>query len=293
VKISQMHGRGWPVFSFEFFPPKSEEGARNLLATVADLQGALRPDFVSVTYGAGGSTRERTLECVTAIQRELRLTAMAHLTCVGSTEADICEVVGRLVGNGVENVLALRGDPPANPDGSLGAFQAIDGGFAHATELIGYLEDNYQLDIGAACYPECHLESKDPDSDLEWTRRKVELGAGFLITQLFFDNERYFRFVERARAAGIKVPIVPGIMPITNVSQVERFTRMCGASIPPELAERLGRLREDSAAIMATGIEHAIRQCRGLLAAGAPGVHFYTLNKSFATRSILAALRRD
>jgi methylenetetrahydrofolate reductase (NADPH) len=293
VKISQMHGRGWPVFSFEFFPPKSEAGAKALLATVADLQSALKPDFVSVTYGAGGSTRERTLECVTAIQRELRLTAMAHLTCVGSTEADICEIVGRLVGNGVENVLALRGDPPVGADGSPGSFETIDGGFAHATELIGYLEDNYQLDIGAACYPECHLESTDPDADLEWTKRKVELGATFLITQLFFDNERYFRFVERARAAGIRVPILPGIMPITNVGQVERFTKLCGASIPPELGERLARVRDDAAAVMATGIEHAIRQCRGLLGAGAPGVHFYTLNKSFATRSILAALRRD
>jgi methylenetetrahydrofolate reductase (NADPH) len=293
VRISDLHGRGWPVFSFEFFPPKTDQGASNLLATVADLRDALRPDFVSVTYGAGGSTRERTLSCVTSIQRELRLTTMAHLTCVGSTEVELCEVVGRLVGNGVQNVLALRGDPPRREDGTLGTFEAVAGGFAHATELIGYLEDNYQLDVGAACYPESHLESPDPDSDLRWTCRKVELGASFLITQLFFDNEHYFRFVERARAAGIGVPIVPGIMPITNVGQVERFTRMCGASIPPELSERLQRVREDPAAVMATGIEHAIRQCRGLLAQGAPGVHFYTLNKSHATRSVLAALRRD
>ena len=288
-----MHGRGWPVFSFEFFPPRSDEGARALLATVADLQGALKPDFVSVTYGAGGSTRERTLDCVLSIQRELRLTTLAHLTCVGATQAAVCEVVGRLVGNGVENVLALRGDPPRAEDGTPAAFKPVPGGFAHATELISYLEDNYQLDIGAACYPEGHLESPDAEQDLRWTCRKVELGASFLITQLFFENERYFRFIERARAAGIRVPIVPGIMPITNVGQVERFTKLCGASIPPELAARLQRLRDDPAAVMATGIEHAIRQCRGLLAGGAPGVHFYTLNKSHATRSVLAALRRD
>ena len=282
-----MHGRGRPVFSFEFFPPKSDEGARALMETVADLRDALAPDFVSVTYGAGGSTRERTLEVVSAIQRELSITAMAHLTCVGSTEAQLCEVVGRLVDHGIENVLALRGDPPKGET----SFQATAGGFAHASELIGYLGHNYRLDIGAACYPENHIESSDAASDLEWTRHKVQRGASFLVTQLFFDNQRYFDFVARARAAGIRVPIVPGIMPITNVAQVERFTQLCGASIPPSLRARLAAVRDDPGACMATGIEHAIRQCRDLLERGAPGVHFYTLNKSFATRSILAALR--
>jgi len=283
-----MHGRGRPVFSFEFFPPKSDEGARALMATVADLRDALAPDFVSVTYGAGGSTRERTLEVVSRIQSELAITAMAHLTCVGSTESELCEVVGRLIGGGVENVLALRGDPPKGET----SFQATVGGFSHASELIAYLEDNYQLDVGAACYPESHIESADTSSDLEWTRIKVKNGASFLVTQLFFDNARYFDFVARARAAGIHVPIVPGIMPITNVAQVERFTKLCGASIPDALRARLDAVRDDPGACMATGIEHAIRQCRDLLERGAPGVHFYTLNKSFATRSILAALRK-
>jgi len=287
VRISELHGRGRPVFSFEFFPPKSDEGARALMATVADLRDALAPDFVSVTYGAGGSTRERTLEVVSRIQSELGITSMAHLTCVGSTEADLCEVVGRLIGTGIENILALRGDPPKGES----EFRATAGGFAHASELIRYLEDNYQVDIGAACYPEKHVESPDAESDLEWTRVKVESGASFLVTQLFFDNARYFAYVERARAAGIDVPIVPGIMPITNVAQVERFTQMCGASIPDALHERLDAVRDDPAACMATGIEHAIKQCRELLERGAPGVHFYTLNKSHATRSILAALR--
>jgi len=288
VKIGDMHGRGRPVFSFEFFPPKTEEGGRALIATVADLKQALAPDFVSVTYGAGGSTRDRTLEIVTRIQRELGLTAMAHMTCAGSTEEEIEDAVDHLVQSGIENVLALRGDPPKGD----GEFVPVQGGFAHATELIEYLRGRYDVDIGGACYPEMHVESTDEDEDLKWTAVKVQKGAQFLITQLFFDNRDYFRFVRRAEEAGIDVPIVPGIMPITNVAQVERFTKMCGACLPPELLERLHRVQDDPAAVMATGIEHATLQCRGLLDAGVPGLHFYTLNKSHATRSILAAVRR-
>jgi len=283
-----MHGRGRPVFSFEFFPPKSDEGVAQLMQSVADLKGALAPNFVSVTNGAGGSTRARTLEVVMRIQRELGVTAMAHLTCVGVSEADLCEELGTLIGNGVENILALRGDPPKGES----EFKPVAGGFAHASDLVEYLENNYQLDIGAACYPEKHVESPSAEDDLKWTKLKVDNGALFLVTQLFFDNADYFRFVERARAARIRVPIVPGIMPITNVAQVERFTKMCGAAIPPELGERLRRVKDDPAAVMATGIEHAITQCRVLLEGGAPGLHFYTLNKSFATRSVLAAVRR-
>jgi methylenetetrahydrofolate reductase (NADPH) len=283
-----MHGRGRPVFSFEFFPPKSAESVDTLLRTVADLKEALAPNFVSVTNGAGGSTRARTFETVTRMQTELDVTTMAHLTCVGVSEDDLCAELGNLVGNGIENILALRGDPPKGE----GAFKPAAGGFAHATDLIEYLENNYQLDIGAACYPEKHVECSSADDDLKWTKVKVDNGALFLITQLFLDNKDYFAFVERARAARIRVPIVPGIMPITNVAQVERFTKMCGAAIPPELLDRLRRVQDDPAAVMATGIEHAIKQCRGLLEGGAPGLHFYTLNKSFATRSILAAVRR-
>ena len=286
-----MHGRYRPVFSFEFFPPKTDEGARTLMATVADLKEAWSPDFVSVSYGAGGSTRDRTIDVVTRIQRELRITTMAHLTCVGSTVEHIAETVDRIQSNGIENILALRGDPPKEAEG--GAFVPTPGGFAHATELIEYLEDRHDVDIGGACYPEKHLESPDHDEDLRWTKLKVEKGARFLITQLFFDNNRYWSFVEHARRAGIRVPIVPGIMPITNVAQVERFTKMCGASIPDELADRLHRVQDDPALVMATGIEHAIKQCKKLLDGGAPGLHFYTLNKSHATRSILAAVRRD
>ncbi|MBI5364643.1 MAG: methylenetetrahydrofolate reductase [NAD(P)H] [Planctomycetes bacterium] len=285
-----MHGRYRPIFSFEFFPPKTDDGARHLMAAVADLKSAWAPDFVSVTYGAGGGTRDRTIEVVTRIQSELGLTTMAHLTCVGSTQKEIASTVDRLRASGIENILALRGDPPKDPSG---AFQAVPGGFAHASELIGYLKSRADVDIGGACYPEKHLESKNAVEDLHWTRHKVEQGAQFLISQLFFDNEHYWAFVDAARRAGIQVPILPGIMPITNVAQCERFTQMCGASIPRELLERLRRVQDDPALVMATGIEHAIRQCRKLLEGGAPGLHFYTLNKSHATRCILAAVRRD
>ena len=290
MRIGELHGRGRPIFSFEFFPPKTSDGVHTLMATIADLEDALQPDFVSVTYGAGGSTRDRSIDVVTRIEKELRTTAMAHLTCVGSTEGEIAQVVDRLVGAGIENVLALRGDAPK--EGSDG-FQPVPGGFAHATELTEFLSSRWKLDLGGACYPEGHLESTSLADDLKWTKVKVDKGAKFLITQLFFDNQDYFAFVARARAAGITVPIVPGIMPITNVAQIERFTKMCGARIPAELSDRLHRVQEDPALVMATGIEHAIKQCRRLLEAGAPGLHFYTLNKSHATRSILAAVRRD
>jgi methylenetetrahydrofolate reductase (NADPH) len=285
-----MHGRYRPIFSFEFFPPKTDEGARALMASVADLKAAWSPDFVSVTYGAGGSTRDRTIEVVTRIQSELGITTMAHLTCVGSSVADIEHTVDRLRSSGIENILALRGDPPRD---STGPFVPTPGGFAHASDLVAYLESRHDVDIGGACHPEKHVESPSSVEDMKWTRHKVEEGARFLISQLFFDNEHYWSFVEHARRSGIQVPIVPGIMPITNVAQVERFTQLCGASIPRELLERLRRVQDDPALVMATGIEHAIRQCRKLLEGGAPGLHFYTLNKSHATRSILAAVRRD
>ena len=287
MRIGELHGRDRPVFSFEFFPPKTDQGARNLMVTVADLRDALKPDFVSVTNGAMGATRARTLEVVSRVKRDLGITSMAHLTCVGTTAAQIKEEVDDLVAHGVENILALRGDAPKDAE----EFVVTEGGFAHATDLIEFLGQNFELDIGGACYPEVHPESKSGADDLAWTKRTVELGAKFLVTQLFFDNDRYFEFVARARAAGIEAPITPGIMPVTNVEQIKRFTSMCGATIPEELMDRLRRDQDDPAKVMAIGIEHAIGQCRGLLEGGAPGIHFYTLNKSHATRSILAAVR--
>ena len=285
MRISELFGRGRPVFSFEFFPPKTDEAASAMLPTVKDLAEMLQPDFVSVTYGAGGSTRGRTIELVSRMQSELGLTTMAHLTCVGHTREELAGILDRLASRGIKNVLALRGDAPG------GKFEPTPGGFAHASDLAAYVRERYRFCIGGACYPEKHPESPDADADLRWTAHKVACGTEFLITQLFFDSEDYFRFVERARAAGITVPIVPGIMPITSVSQIERFTKMCGATIPEDLLARLKRFEEDPSIVMAIGIEHAIRQCRRLLEADAPGVHFYTLNKSHATRSILAAIK--
>lgn len=285
--IPELFGHGRPVFSFEFFPPKSDEAARNLMKTIADLKAMHQPDFVSVTYGAGGSTRGRTLELVSRVQGDLDLTAMAHLTCVGHDQAEIASVVDKLTHRGVRNVLALRGDPPKGET----EFTPTENGFSHASELAAFLREHYDLGVGGACYPEVHPESGSRDDDLRWTRHKVDQGVQFLVTQLFFDNQDYFDFVDRAHDAGIDVPIVPGIMPITNVGQIERFTKMCGARIPGELHERLIHYKDEPSIVMAIGIEHAIRQCRRLLEAGAPGVHFYTLNKSHATRPIIAAIR--
>ena len=235
-RISEIYLRGEPVFSFEFFPPKTDKGAENLMQTAADLAQTVEPDFISVTYGAGGSTRDRTHKVVTRIQSELGVTGMAHLTCVGATAEEIGGVVSRLEGAGVRNILALRGDPPDGAD----SFEAAEGGFAHATDLIAFLKSEHEVCIGGACYPETHPEANSASDDLRFAKVKQDAGASFLTTQLFFDTALYFEFVDRARAAGVTIPIVPGIMPVTNVGQVTRFTQMCGASLPEEL---LGRLR--------------------------------------------------
>jgi len=287
VRIGESYEGDRPVFSVEFFPPKTDQGAENLMRAAAELKQAAQPDFISVTYGAGGTTRDRTFEVVKRVQSELGIRAMAHQTCVAATRNDIASCIERLWNAGITNVLALRGDPPEGEE----SFTPPENGYAHATDLIEWLRENTEMEVGAACYPEKHPESLGLEDDIKWTAYKVEVGASFLISQLFFDNANYFSFVESLREEGVKVPIVPGIMPITNVSQIERFTRMCGATIPEELAERLHAVQDDPAVVMATGIEHAIKQCRELLDKGAPGLHFYTLNKSHATRSILAALR--
>jgi methylenetetrahydrofolate reductase (NADPH) len=278
-----------PVFSFEFFPPKTDDGRSALLKTVAEL-AKLEPSFVSVTYGAGGSTRDRTIELVTTIKRSTGIEAMAHLTCVGSSRAELDVVLDRLESGGIENVIALRGDPPAGETG----FRPHPEGLAHASDLVRLIRAARRpLCIAAAAYPEGHVESPSPAVDLAHLVDKVAAGVDVLITQLFFDNRFYFEFVERARAAGVHVPIVPGIMPITNLAQIERFTRMCGATIPRDLHARLEPHREDTEAVARIGVEYATAQCRELLARGAPGVHFYTLNRSDSTRRILEALRRD
>ena len=284
-RISDCYAEDAPVFSFEFFPPKTDRGAENLMRTAAELKASVEPDFVSVTYGAGGSTRDRTHAIVSQIQNDLGLSTMAHQTCVASTADEVERSVADLVAAGIVNVLALRGDKPKGAEGPPA------GGFQHATDLIAFLQERFDLSIGAACYPENHPESKGEEDELHWTMEKVRLGAKFLVTQLFFDNKDYLDFVDRVRAKGIQVPIVPGIMPVTNVAQIQRFTQMCGASLPEEFLDRLRPVQDDPGAVMAIGIEHAISQCRELLEAGAPGLHFYTLNKSHATRGILAALK--
>ena len=277
-----------PVFSFEFFPPKTDDGRTALLDTVREL-GELGPAFVSVTYGAGGSTRDRTIELVTTIKRSIGIEAMAHLTCVGSSRAELEQVLDRLVTGGIENVIALRGDPPQGET----SFRPHPDGLAHASDLVRLIRGAKRpFSLAAAAYPESHVESTSADDDLAHLVSKVQAGVDVLITQLFFDNRSYFDFVERARRAGVTVPIVPGIMPITNVAQIERFTRMCGATIPAELRAELEPHREDADAVTRIGVEHATKQCQELLAGGAPGVHFYTLNRSQSTRRILETLQR-
>jgi len=286
MRIADMFDRGDPVVSFEFFPPKTDDGIESLYHTVESLK-ACRPSFVSVTYGAGGSTRDRTLELVARIKRELGIEAMAHLTCVGSTRDEIRTILKRLCDAGIQNVLALRGDPPQGET----EFRQVEGGFAHASELVAFIRDEgLPLCVGAACYPEKHVESADLDVDLEHVVHKVAQGVDFLVSQLFFDNDDYFAFTRRARSAGIDVPIVPGLMPVTNVSQVHRFTAMCGARIPQELYRRLQIVKNDPAAVVATGVTWTTQQCAELLDLGAPGLHFYTLNKSSATLAVHAAL---
>ena len=279
-----------PAFSFEFFPPKTDDGEANLADALTEL-ARLEPTFVSVTYGAGGTPTERgkTIDIVSRIKADHGLEAMAHFTCVGATVDELRAVLDRMRDAGIENVLALRGDPPAGVDASEWA--AADGGLRYSRELIELIRAEYDFAIGAACFPETHIHASSPGSDLRYCKEKVDAGARFLITQLFFDNQAYWDYVGRAREAGIEVPIVPGIMPIGNVDQIKRFTEMCGACIPDRLVAALEARASQPQAVADFGVAYATLQCAELLAAGAPGIHFYTLNRSPATRAILGALR--
>ena len=286
MRIDDILAAGRPVFSFEFFPPKTEAGERNLYSALAELQ-QLEPSFVSVTYGAGGSTREKTIEIVKRIRDEYGLEAMAHFTCVGATVPQLRETLDEMRVAGIDNVLALRGDPPAGQE----AWTKTDGGLEYSRELIELITDGYPFAIGAACFPETHIHAASPETDLEYLAEKVAAGADFLITQLFFDNKFYFDFVDRVRAMGIETPIIPGIMPITHAGQVERMASMCGSSIPEGLRRELHARGDHPEAVLDFGVAYATLQCAELLAAGAPGIHFYTLNRSPATRAILSALK--
>ncbi len=286
MRIRELLSTGRPSISFEFFPPKDEAGLARLEETITSLRD-LKPTYVSVTYGAGGSTRRQTIDLVAKLRTEYGMTPMAHLTCLGASREELREVLARLHSAGVENVLALRGDPPRGET----EFRPHPEGFSHASELAAFAREEFPFCLGGACYPEKHPEAPSLQVDMDFLKRKVEAGCEFLVSQLFFDNQHYFDFVAQARAAGIGVPIVPGIMPITNVAQVERFTKMCGAVIPDTLWHELTRLKDDPNAVLALGVAHATAQCLELLQRGAPGIHFYTLNKSPATRTILSAVR--
>lgn len=279
-----------PSFSFEFFPPRTDQAALALEETIRELR-PLRPAFVSVTYGAGGSTRDRTLELAGRIKRDTGIEAMAHLTCAGHNRAELRAILERLTAAGIENIMALRGDPPAGAE----RFEAAPDGFSYGSELIQFIRDVGRAGgrgfcIGGAAYPEGHIESPDRHVDLQYLLEKERNGASFFVTQLFFENAVYFHLVERAREAGVSVPILAGIMPIENADQIRRFSQRCGATIPARLSAALDRCC-DGEAVRALGIAWAVDQCRELLERGAPGIHFYTLNRSHATREILQTIR--
>lgn len=286
MRIPELYASQRPVYSFEFFPPKTDPGYQSLYRTIGELK-RLGPGFVSVTCGAAGSTRARTAELVIRIQRDLGLTAMAHMTCTGQTTEELAATLGQLEAAGVGNVLALRGDPPRDqPD-----WRPVPGGLRHASELAAFVRERFDFTLGGACYPEKHHEAPDFETDLDHLKRKIDAGVEFVITQLFLDNVHYFRFVERARAAGVEVPIVPGIMPMVSLRNLRAAMRLSpGSETPQALEEALARTEDDPEASMAVGVEWATRQCAELLAQGAPGIHFYTLNKSPATRRVHAGL---
>lgn len=279
---------GQPVISFEFFPPKTPEGDRNLLEKTIPALRQTRPDYCSVTYGAGGSTRDKTLMIVDRIQRQHGLTAVAHLTCVDATREQLGELLGHIRALGVNNVLALRGDPPGG-----GEFRATPGGFEYSSQLVRFIRQQPGLCIGVAGFPEGHIACKEGKYvDWQHLKEKIDAGADFVISQLFFDNADYYEFRDHlTRKLGVSVPIVPGLVSILSGSQMKRFSALSGARVPAPLAARLQALGDDDPAVTEFGIDYATKQCADLLSAGAPGIHFYTLNKAYTTTRILHNLR--
>jgi len=282
LRIDQLLGSAVPAVSFEFFPPKSDDGWAQLYRSVGELH-SFHPSFVSVTYGAGGGTRRKTVELTTRIQGELGIRAMAHLTCVGHTRDEIGLILDQLWDGGIRNVLALRGDAPA---GQM-QFVPTPGGFAYANELTAFIRSRHDFCIGVAGYPEGHPQCLNRTRDLENLRKKIDCGGNFIITQLFFDNADFYRFRDEARTMGINVPIIGGIMPIVNVGQIKRFISMCGAKIPHPLLLKIEAAEGDSESVYRIGVEYATAQCRDLVKNGVNGLHFYTLNRSKATVEIV------
>jgi len=279
LSIDRILTQDRPLLSFEFFPPKKPE-SEHLLHETVEVLSRFSPDFVSITYGAGGSTRDNTLRWTLGIKEKYDLDVMMHLTCIATSRADIQAIVEILKEHGIMNILALRGDPPRDLPTEM-----IKDDFHFAYELVEYLRELDGFSIGVAGYPEGHLEAPSLEKDIEYLKRKVDAGAGFVITQVFFDNRYFFDFRERARAAGVTVPIIPGIMPIVNLGQVQKFTQMCGATVPASVVEDMeGRDEED---MLKVGVDYAVDQCRQLLDAKVAGLHFYTLNRNHATERIL------
>lgn len=268
-----------PVFSLEFFTPKNEAGRKSLFKAIEELH-AIEPGFVSITCGAAGSTRERTADLAIEIQNTFEITTMAHLVCTGTTRDELDATLRHMKEEGIENILALRGDPPRGAT----SWTPVEGGFRYANELTAFIRERFELGIGGACYPEKHHEAPSLQADIDNLKRKVDAGAEFLITQLFFDNEAYWRFLDKLRTAGIEVPVVPGIMPLLNLANLERIATLSpGTMVPAELRESLQKAGQDDGAALSAGVEFAAIQCKQLIDGGAPGIHFYTLNRSQAT----------
>ena len=289
MTIADAYGPSRLGLSFELFPPKTAEGMTSLFHHVDEL-AKFQPSYVTCTFGAGGSTQDRTLEVIAGVRERCGVPVATHLTCVGLTTPQIREYLDRAQEKGVENVVALRGDPPRGET----TFTPVAGGFRYANELVGFIRGQFpKMGIAVAGYPETHQEAANPQADLDNLKRKVDAGADAVITQLFYNNDDFFRFRDDCRAMGINVPIVPGLLPVTNLAQIQRIASMCGAKLPPRFVAALEKHADDDAGQFDAGVDFAIEQTSVLLAADVPGVHFYVLNKSEATRRVLTALRRD
>lgn len=286
MKLRDLYARSGPTFSIEFFPPKTEKGEEALFKEIAALK-SLHPAFCSVTYGAGGSTRDKTVDLVDRIHRECALEVMCHLTVVGQSKEEVRSVLSGLQEMGIENMIALGGDPPQGVED----WTPHPGGFHHSIELVQEAAARRWFSIAVAGFPEVHPRAESRESDLRYLKDKVEAGADVVITQLFFDNDDYYRYVEDVRKLGVKAPIIPGLLPVLSVPQVRRFTALCAAKIPPKLERLLKKVENDEEGAVALGIDYATEQCAGLLKFGAPGIHFYSLNKSRSVTAIFGNLK--
>lgn len=287
MRIRELYDRTEPTISFEFFPPKNAEGEETLFRDVAPALAKLGPSFFSVTYGAGGGTRDSTLRIVARIRRDFGVEAMSHLTCVGSTKAMLGEVLDQAHALGIDNILALRGDPPKGQT----EFHAVEGGFGHALDLIRFVKERGTFGIGAACYPEGHIECWNKHDDWDRAAEKVEAGAEFLVTQLFYDWSDFLDMQDYLRhKRGVKVPIVPGVLPFLGAEQIKRFTTLCGSKIPGPMRKRLEHFQADDESVRKLGVEACTEICRKLLDAGVAGIHFYCLNRVASCAEILRNL---